>query len=211
MNKNLVLGVDGVLIRDKKLLHHLNSNSVKYVAQKLPCCRNPHLTHDALKMTIGHVGYGLNKVLDVDVFDYETKVYDQPLIDHLQEVISKPSFQDEMKRIHDITLDGWNVTLLTNSPKVWAVPVALSIGDTVAVKCPGYYKPQAKAFADFPTNQIKIFVDDTIKNLETVRWTQNWTPVFYGNEQHNWCPSVHSIKDIYNFVRKFDEKNFLIF
>lgn len=211
MNKHLILGVDGVLIRDKKLLKHLNANSVNYVAQKLPCCNNPRLTHDSLKLAVGHVGYGLNKILDVDIFDYEGKVYDQPLIDHLQEVLSKPSFQEEAERIHKLSEDGWNVTLFTNAPKVWATPVALSIGDNVAVKCPGHYKPQAKAFADFSHNQVKIFVDDYIKNLETVRWSKNWTPVYYGTEQHGWCPSVHSVKDIYNFVRKYEEKNFLIF
>lgn len=202
MNKHLVLGIDGVLVRDKKLMKHLNANSVKYVAEKLPCCKNPHLTHDALKMSIGHVGYGLNKILDVDVFDYEGKVYDQPLLEHLQEVISKPSFQDEMKRIYEITEDGWNITLLTNAPKVWATPVALSIRDTVAIKCPGYYKPQARAFADFSPDQFKVFVDDSIQNLATVRWTKNWTPVYYGKEEHGWCQSVHSVKDISNFVRK---------
>ena len=211
MNKNLILGIDGVLVRDKKLIRHLNSNCVKYVAEKLPCCKNPRLTHDSLKMSIGHVGYGLNKVLDVDTFDFEDKVYDQPLIDHLQEVISKNSFQEEMNMIHSLTDDGWNITLLTNAAKQWATPVALSIGDDVTIKCPGYYKPQAKAYINFPSNQIKIFVDDSIKNLETVRWAQNWTPVFYGTEEHEWCQSVHSIKDIYKFVRKFDEKNFLIF
>jgi FMN phosphatase YigB (HAD superfamily) len=211
MNKALILDIDGVLIRDKKLLKHVKANCVKYVADKLPCCKNPRVTNDAVYKSLGHTGYGLAKALDIDTSDFDQKVYDKSLMDHLQEVISKPDFQTEMEEIYNLTTDGWNITLFTNAPPIWATPIALSIGDDVKIRCPGYYKPSANAYKDFPQNHIKIYVDDSIKNLSTVRWSPNWNLLYFGVEEHTWCKTIHSTRDICNFVKKFEEDNFLIF
>lgn len=211
MQKSLILDIDGVLIRDKKLLKHVRDNCVRYVSEKLPCCKKPAATNDSLYVATGHTGYGLSKILEIDTSDFNHRVYDQSLMDHLQEVISHPIYQAEAAKLHTLTLDGWDITLFTNAPPIWATPVALSINDKVKIKCPGYYKPSANAYAHFPRDQVKIYFDDSIKNLEIIRWSRNWTPVYFGSHRQSWCPNVETIKDLYNFVREFDQKNFLIF
>jgi hypothetical protein len=214
MYKNLLLDIDGVLIRDRRLMSHVKSNCIKYVNNKLPCCKNPEATNHALYIATGHTGYGLSKILDVDTSDFEYKVYDKSLMEHLHEVISYPGFQYDCEQIHSLTRDGWNITLFTNAPPVWATPVALAIGDNVKIKCPTanhQYKPQASAYSDFPHNQPKIFVDDSIKNLETIRWNKSWVPLHFGGQEPSWCKSVQRIQDIYDYVKKYDEENFLLF
>jgi hypothetical protein len=211
MQKSLILDIDGVLIRDKKLLKHVRDNCVRYVSQKLPCCKNPSSTNDALYFATGHTGYGLSKILDIDTSDFNYKVYDQSLMEHLAEVISHPIYQAETILLHNLTLDGWDITLFTNAPPIWATPVALSINDKVNIRCPGYYKPSANAYWSFPRDQNKIYVEDSIKNLETIRFNKGWTPVYFGSHKQSWCPNVETIKDLYNFVREFDQKNLLIF
>lgn len=212
MHKNLVLDIDGVLLRDRRLMKHVKENCVRYVAEKLPCCKNPRVTNESLYKAIGHTAYGLSKILQVDTADFNYKVYDASLMDHLAEVISGPLFQMEALKLHNLTLDGWTITLFTNAPPIWATPVALAINDTVKIKCPnGFYKPEAKAYIDFPKNQPKIFVDDSLKNLETLRHDPSWTLLYFGEQEYTWCTSVHTIKDIYNYVREFDQKNFILF
>ena len=211
MQKNLILDIDGVVIRDKKLLNHVRDNCVRYVSQKLPCCKNPSSTNEALYLSTGHTGYGLSKILDIDTSDFNHKVYDQSLMEHLAEVISHPIYQAETIKLHNLTLDGWDITLFTNAPPIWATPIALSINDKVNIRCPGYYKPSVNAYASFPRDQIKVYVEDSIKNLETIRFSKSWTPVYFGSKKYSWCQNVENIEGLCNLVKEIDHNNFLLF
>ena len=205
--KNLILDIDGVLIRNKPLLNHVKENCVKYVKSHFPCCKNPEQTNDALYLTAGHTGAGLAKVFNIDTSDFNKRVYDKYLIEHLHEVIYNSEFQSDAKKIYDLTSKGWELSLFTNAPYEWAHPVALALGDSVNINCPGEYKPKKAAYDVFKKHHFKIFVDDSLKNLATVRWTKYWTPVFYNetNQVEDWCHSVYSIDDICKYVNKVDE------
>lgn len=207
--KSLLLDIDGVLVRDRLLLEHVKDNCTKYVASKLPECKNPRETNRHLYLAHGHTARGLREVFKMDTSDFNEKVYDKRVLDHLSEIIYSNDFQQEAKQIHELTSKGWNVTLFTNSPIQWAGPVARAISDEIYVKCPGdYFKPEAAFYGDFSKVQTHLFVDDSLKNLGTARWLPNWHPVYFSNEpkEHNmWCPQIGSIWELCLYVNSVDQ------
>jgi len=207
--KSLLLDIDGVLIRDRLLLEHVKDNCVKYVAHKFPECKNPRETNRFLYLAHGHTARGLRDVFKLDTHDFNDKVYDKSLLDHLAEVIYSDKFQEEAKQIHELTSSGWNVTLFTNSPIEWAGPVARAISDQVYVKCPSdHYKPEAGFYTDFSKAQTHLFVDDSLKNLGTARYLANWHPIHFTDspkEAKMWCPQVSSIWELCLYVNSVDQ------
>ena len=198
--KTLLLDVDGVLLRDKKLLGHVQHNCATYVHKKLPASKDPHETNRLLYLAHGHTARGLQNVFKVDTSDFNQHVYDKPLMNHLAEVIDTDEFQYEAAQIHELTKQGWNVKLFTNAPWIWASKVSLAIGDTISVACPGNpndspLKPEPEAYI-FAQHHLNVFVDDSLKNLGTARYLANWQCVYFNENarEHNlWCPQVGSI------------------
>jgi FMN phosphatase YigB (HAD superfamily) len=203
--KSLVLDIDNVLVRDRRLLAHVQHNCVRYVAKKLPECKDPAYTNKILYATAGHTARGLQNNFGIDTSDFNKEVYDRPVRDRLWEVLSGTQFQEEAKEIHELTQNGWRVTLFTNSPIEWAGEVARAIGDEIYVVCPGSdvvtspLKPEARAFTDFAKHHTHIFVDDSLANLTTARWLPNWHPVHFNPgraDPVDWCPNVGSIWEV---------------
>ncbi len=207
--KSLLLDIDGVLVRDKLLLAHVKDNCVAYVRAKLPECKNPAETNRVLYLSSGHTARGLREAFSIDTSDFNAKVYDKKLMDHLYSVISGTEFQQEVKDIHEFTERGWNVTLFTNSPPEWALPVAEAIGPLVGVRCPdGAFKPEAGAYKWFPSHHVNLFVDDSLKNLGTTRWLPNWHPIHFmegPKDPKPWCPTVGSIWELCLMVNSVDQ------
>jgi len=212
--KSLILDIDGCIIRDRLLLAHVQDNCVKYVATKLPEAKNPRQVNKILYTTHGHTARGLQKVFQIDTSDFNEKVYDKRLLDHLAEVLYSTDFQQEAKEIHDLTKHEWKVTLFTNSPIEWAGRVARAISDEIFVVCPGSdpttcpLKPEAAMYTQFPKHLTHIFVDDSMKNLATVKYLPNWHPVLFNEgpkEDHLWCPQVSSVWETCLFVRSVDQ------
>jgi len=199
--KSLLLDIDNVVVRDRLLLEHVKDNCVRYVAAKLPESKSPRDVNKLLYTKYGHTARGLQKAFQIDASDFNEKVYDKRLMDHLAEVIYGTEFQLEAKEIHDLTKREWKVTLFTNSPIEWAGRVARAIGDEVHVVCAesdatqGPLKPEAAMYTQFPKHLTNIFVDDSLKNLETARWLPNWHPVLFNQGlkvDKLWCPQVSS-------------------
>jgi FMN phosphatase YigB (HAD superfamily) len=207
--KSLLLDVDGVLVRDKLLLNHVKDNCVKYVASKLPEAKNPRDVNRVLHLSHGHTARGLNMVFKIDTSDFNEKVYDKNLLDHLSEVIYGTEFQQEAKEIHDLSQNGWKVTLFTNSPIEWAGRVARAIGDDVFVTCPeNFMKPEVPMYTQFPNHNTHIYVDDSMKNLGTARWLSNWKCVYFNEgdkEQRMWCPQVGSMWELLLYINSVDQ------
>ena len=208
--KSLLLDVDGVLVRSPLLLAHVQDNCVKYVASKLPDAKNPRDVNRVLYMTHGHTARGLSKAFQVDTSDFNEKVYDKRVLDHLAEVIYGTEFQQEAKEISEFTKKGWNVTLFTNAPAVWGGQVARAISDQVYLRCPGdnimtsHIKPEARAYMDFSKVQSHVFVDDSLKNLVTAKFLPNWHPIHFGEESNTWCPTIGSIWELCMFLDTAD-------
>jgi len=209
--KSLRLDIDGVLIRDKALLEHVQHNCVKYVRAKLPECKDPYATNHVLYLAQGHTARGLQKVFKVDVSDFNQKVYDKPLLRHLTEVIDTADFQYDAAQIHELTKEGWNVSLFTNAPWVWASKVGLAIGDNIGVRCPGNpmespLKPEPEAYM-FEDYKLNVLVDDSLKNLGTARHMKNWKCVQFTDLKDTgatWCPQVTSIWELCLLLRSME-------
>lgn len=216
--KSLVLDIDGVLIRDRRLLDHVKHNCVRYVAKKLPECKDPAFTNRILFATAGHTARGLQNSFGIDTSDFNKEVYDVPLRSRLWDVLSSTEFQRDAKDIHELIRSGWRVTLFTNSPIEWAGEVAHAISDEVYVVCPSSdvvtspLKPEATAYTNFAKHHTHIFVDDSLTNLVTARWLPNWHPVHFnpnmhlGGELPDWCPTVGSIWEVCLFANSADHQ-----
>lgn len=207
--KSLLLDIDGVIVRDKLLLSHVKENCVNYVASKLPESKNPRETNKHLYLSHGHTARGLNMVFKIDTSDFNEKVYDKSVMDHLAEVIYGSEFQEEAKEIHELAQNGWKVTLFTNSPAKWANEVARAIGDEVFVVCPGpHMKPEVPMYTQFPKHHTHIYVDDSLKNIGTARWLPNWHSVYFNEgekEPRLWCPQVDNMWELLLYVNSVDQ------
>ena len=217
--KSLVLDIDGVLLRDRNLIDHVRHNCERYVKAKLPDCKEPVRVNRLLYKTCGHTARGLQTLFGVDTSDFNKCVYDVPLRTRLWETLSSTEFQQEAAEIHKFTQNGWRITLFTNSPIEWAGQVASAIGPDVFLVCPGNdvtqcaLKPEAAAYRTFDKNphHTHIFVDDSITNLLTARWLQNWKPVYFNEHKHepgslkpDWCATIGSIWELGLFVNSAD-------
>ena len=200
---SLLLDIDGVLIRDKKLLSHVKSNCVRYVRSKLPSEKNPHEVNAKLVKLYGHTARGLKSVYNIDASDFNKKVYDGPLIDHLWSILSGKEFQDDAEEIHALTTDGWRVQLFSNCPLDWSLPVAQAISDQVQVASDGiYFKPDPGAYLKFNQKIKHTFVDDSLRNLDAVRSHTLWRPVHFSTDsRQSDYPTVNSIWSLALFLR----------
>lgn len=213
--KSLLLDIDGCLVRDRLLLHHVKDNCVQYVRSKLPDCKDPKQVNHILYLSYGHTARGLTQAFQIDTRDFNEKVYDKKLIDHLSEVIYGTEFQQEAKKVCELMDAGWKLTLFTNSPIEWARPVAEAIGDDrVFISCPGSdvnqsaLKPEASAYTKFEKHHTHLYVDDSLKNLGTARWLPNWHPIHFTEgpkDPHAWCPNVQSMWELCLYVNSVDQ------
>lgn len=207
--KSLVLDVDGVLIRDRDLLDHVRANCVRYVRQKLPKARNPERLNHLLYVRHGHTARGLQKCYKIDVSDFNHEVYDRQLNTHLWDVLAGTEFQHDAKHITSAMERGWRVTLFTNSPMTWASQVADAISKEVYVSCTDdtfVLKPDMNAYTDFAKHHVHLYVDDSVRNLETARLIPNWHPILFSPEgrQLDWCVTFGDIPSICEYTKMVD-------
>jgi FMN phosphatase YigB (HAD superfamily) len=194
--KSLLLDIDGVIIRDRQLLNHVRDNCVRYVRNKVPACKQPNRLNDMLFSASGHTARGLRESFGIDTSDFNDFVYDVPVQTRLWDVLSSTEFQKEAAEIHNLTQNGWKVTLFTNSPIKWAGEVAHAISDEIYVQCPDDLlhaplkpEPEAYNFLKNHTHHTHIFVDDSLRNLYPTKKLPNWKPVHF-NEYKSPTPSV---------------------
>ena len=199
---NLLLDCDGVVIRDRLLMAHVKHNATRYVRHKIPDCKDPAEVNHLMSLVYGHTARGLEVGFEVDASDYNSHVYDKSLMTHLADVLEGPDFQKDAKIIHEIINDGWDVTLFSNAPVEWLWPTALSISDLI--KCKSVqYKPEFNAYSGFDDKNV-TFVDDSLKNLGTIRDRKNWTPIHFNEEnkdKHMLFPQVSSITELRHILK----------
>lgn len=205
MGPCLLLDVDGVLVRDRLLFTHVKHNAARYVETKLPDCKHPASVNATLYLAHGHTARGLKNAFGIDASDYNEFVYDKSLLAHLSEVLEKDEFVRDAEIVHDLTQKGWEVTLFSNAPYEWVRPVSLAINDTIKIRCPGpditkaHLKPDVNFYKEFDTCKGYYYVDDSLKNLGTVRNWPNWRPILFSEtekDQRLWCRQVGSIPEL---------------
>jgi len=206
---HLLLDIDGVIVRDRRLFSHVKHMASRYVKSKFPECENPVQMNSTLYLAHGHTARGLEEAFQVDASDYNEFVYDKNLMKHLEIVLKEDQFKNDAESINTLMSLGWDVTLFTNAPLQWAWRVSLAINDQVGIHCPGpdavraIYKPDPLFYESFDNGQKYYFVDDSLKNLGAVRHRKNWRTLLFaenGRIPRLWCPQVGSIPELSNIL-----------
>ena len=149
--KIVLFDVDGVLLRNKLLLHNVSENIVKYVQKTSPIKyldinQARHLTK-LLYKSHGHTAEGLRVMFPQkkELFTnkvFSKEVYNNDLLSNLHKYIHYDEelnqFKEEFKYIHDMCNEQKiPIYLFTNSPLNWCYPLAiqLDIPDTHIFHC----------------------------------------------------------------------------
>jgi len=201
----LLLDVDGVIVRDRLLMAHLKHNVSRYLHTKLPDCKDPVAVNHSLYMAYGHTARGLSNGFGIDCSDFNRKVYDKSIMNHLADVLERPEFKNDAEHVNRMIQYGWPVTLFSNAPHEWVDRVALAINDKVRVRCPGpdptksHMKPELAFYKEFDSCLDYYFVDDSLKNLGAVRNLDNWYPIHFNEgpmDPHCPFPQISRIQDL---------------
>jgi len=195
---NFLLDVDGVLVRDTKILERMKSNISTYVRAKVPRAKNPDKLRDFLYRKYGHTGQGLVKEFGIPTPDFNIHVYDGQILNELAEHLMSEEFQRDSKTIRKLLNDGHTVTLFSNAPMMWTAPVAYAIDQRIRHASFSGFKPQPVAYTGIRTNRRPIiFVDDVRKNLLPVQKNHLWVPVHYSPTIEDWTiPTIHTLDDL---------------
>ena len=188
----LLLDVDGVIIRNKPLLGHVKNNIMRYVDYKVKTNNPAHLSENLFKK-YGHTAKGLEKEFGIDTCDFNDFVYDIHTIDHLHEFLKTDEFKRDAEIIKSF---GTSVSLFSNSPLSWSIPVRNAIRPCMHTAV--YTKPDIKNYSMWKEIEA-IIVDDNLDNLLPALHFKNLTPIHFSETVES-----EAIKTI----RSFEELTF---
>ena len=195
---NLLLDVDGVLVRDQKILDITRRNISSYVRMKIPRVKNPDRLREYLYKRYGHTGYGMTKMFGIPTPDFNSYVYDKDLMGSLVDLMCTEQFTTDAKTLRAIMDRGHIVTLFSNAPPLWTLPIAESIDQRVRVAHFPGLKPNPIAYASIRTNRrTNIFVDDSLKNLKPVTNLPGWVPIHFSDQIQDWSyPTIQYLDQL---------------
>jgi hypothetical protein len=195
---NFLLDVDGVLIRDAKIMDQMKKNISHYVRMKVPRAKNPDKLRDYLYRKYGHTGRGLFKAFGIPTPDFNIHVYNGNILNDLAEHLMTEEFRRDGATIRRLLNDGHTVTFFSNAPMMWTAPIAYAIDERIAHAHFAGFKPQPVAYTGIRTNRNPIiYVDDVLKNLQPVSNKHQWIPVHFSPTIEDWAfPTIHSLDDL---------------
>lgn len=205
---NLLLDVDGVLIRDKKVLDITRRNISSYIRMKIPRAKNPDRLREYLYKHYGHTGYGMTKMFGIPTPDFDMYVYDKTLMESLVDVLCTEQFSADTRTLKSIMDRGHIVTLFSNAPPLWSLPIAEAIDPRVRVAHFPGLKPNPISYASLRTNRrTNIFVDDSLKNLKPVTNLPGWIPIHFSDQILDWSyPTIQNLDQLlYVLDRAYDD------
>jgi hypothetical protein len=144
----------------------------------------------------GHTAIGLEKEYKVDARDFNKKVYNRHVIDHLYNFLdTSVEFENNAQIVRRILSMGHDVELFSNSPLDWSVPVAEKIDPRV--KTGTYEKPKIESYLKFDYSRDYVFVDDKMCNLMPVIFLENWIPVHFSEQKESaWVKTISSLEEL---------------
>ena len=197
MNKSLILGVNGVLVRDRVLLDHVKNNTIQYVSKKLPRETKPHRLTNDFNRVYGHVTVGLQKEYGIKTHDFVSRVYDSNLLDHLADFVDSREFRQDADIVRHLMHMGWSVELLSNSPLVWSEIVKYEIDPEMRNTI--YEKPVIDMYHKFDPCREYTFVDSELCNLLPTAYFENWSHIHFSKKaEFNFLKGVSSMEELFN-------------
>ena len=201
---HILLGANGVAIRDRLLLAHVKNNMEEYVRLRAPDVKDPRAFTASLERHWGHVKLGLSDMYPLEDFsDFDKKVYDRSLLRHLTTYLKSDEFYHNTKRpvqefIND---DGHIVTLFSNAPLAWTAPIAWGIDPRCDVYIPsnaGFHLPDPRAYETITKDLYgpHIIVDNQLINLLPTVHDRDFIAYHFTNQFTGIFPTIQSLDEL---------------
>jgi beta-phosphoglucomutase-like phosphatase (HAD superfamily) len=191
----LLLDVDGVILKSRRLLYRVEKNAAVYV-HKHTKSEGSLLLNKSLYVRYGHTLIGLDREFDIQksLADFNQFVYDKTTLTHQAVHLNSHEFACATHGIQEVLESckgaGIPVHLFSNAPLEWCLPVAqrldISPYNVIACNSLSKLKPNKAVYRHvhralrkkYRTDCLQVvFVDDSLKNLAPLADTLDWLPV----------------------------------
>lgn len=211
-SKALLLDVDGVIIKNQRLLINVATNISKYCAKKLHLSPNEAVrVNNILYNEYGHSYRGLRKAYGIinSLDDFNHAVYDWDVMHQLSQLRDDLPHSLHSQRLRELAtvcrIKGFPIYIFSNAPFEWC-QMALDVSGLSTyvptrniISCDHEvarhldedgFKPVKRVYdklydyIGFEEHQdtTLVFVEDSFKNLVPVIGTSKWIPVYYNGE-----------------------------
>lgn len=201
---HILLGANGVTVRDRLLLAHVKNNMEEYVRLRVPEIKDPRAFTASLDRHWGHVKLGLCDMYPLEDFsDFDKKVYNRSLLDHLSTYVKSDEFyHDTRKPVQEFINDDEHiVTIFSNAPLAWTAPLAWAIDPRCDVYIPsnaGFHLPDPRAY-EAATSDLygpHIIVDDKLINLLPTVHDRNFIAYHFTDKFTGIFPTIKSLDEL---------------
>jgi len=197
---HILLGANGVAVRDRLLLAHVKNNMEEYVRLRAPDVKDPRAFTASLERHWGHVKLGLRDMYPLEDFsDFDKKVYDRSLLTHLADHLKSDEFYQNTRRpIQEfVNDDGHVVTLFSNAPLAWTAPIAWGIDPRCDVYS-GFDIPDPRAYEAVTKGSRgpHIVVDDQLINLLPTVHDKDFIAYHFTDQFTGIFPTIQSLDEL---------------
>lgn len=216
----LLLGIDGVIMRNKKLLKNVKFNCTKFVQthSKRPMgLYEAYQKNHMLYKNYGHTHRGLNYTVDKTYFN--DQVYDKQIYNELNNYLDTSEFEEHINGFSEIynicKKNEIPIGIFSNAPFDWCNRIVYGI--EIKQECfideiysnehhamgtylkPDYevYSSVEKDIKDKYGNSEIIMVDDSFINLKPIYNQLPWSPVLFKSEQFTKESIIPNISNMY--------------
>jgi hypothetical protein len=206
---HILLGANGVTVRDKLLLAHVKNNMEEYVRQRAPDVKDPRAFTASLARHWGNVKLGLRDMYPLEDFsDFDKKVYDRSLLNHLSSHLKSDEFYHDTKRpVQEfVNNDEHVITLISNAPLAWTAPIAWAIDPRCDVYIPsktGIHLPDPRVYEEITdgVHGPHIIVDDQLINLLPTVHNRDFIAYHFTNQFTGIFPTIQSLHELRAFLK----------
>jgi hypothetical protein len=201
---HILLGANGVTVRDKLLLAHVKHNMEEYVRRRMPTVKDPRQFTWGLDRHWGHVKLGLRDMYPLEDFsDFDKIVYDRSLLRHLSDHLKSDEFYIKTKApIQELINDEEHkITILSNAPLAWTAPIAWAIDPRCSVHIPtnnNLFLPDPRVYDEVTkrNNGPYVIVDDKLVNLLPVANNNDFIVYHFTNQFTGIFPTIQSLDEL---------------
>jgi hypothetical protein len=216
----LLLDIDGVVMRNKRLLKNVKFNCTKFVqthSNKPMGLYEAYQKNHMLHKNYGHTLRGLNYTVDKGYFN--NQVYDKRIYNELDNYLNTSEFEDHINGFSEIyhicKKNDIPIGIFSNAPFDWCNRIVYGI--EIKQECfideiysnehyamTSYLKPDYEVYSGvekdikdkYGSSEI-IMVDDSFINLKPIYNQLPWSPVLFKNEQFTKESIIPNISNMY--------------
>ena len=201
----LLLDVDGVLIRNDRILNSIVKRAELFVSKYAPPNVDIVKFNRSLREIHSHTVFGLQnecKLTDITIDEFNEFVYTPEILDSLWSYLKGDDFSYTKENLNRIDSPTY---LFSNAPLVWTSPVAeiLNIDPQNILVPKSGLKPYRSVYdevyikvAETVENPYLVFLDDSVVNLVPLNGSTIWKPIYYSERECCSIKGIDTINDI---------------